>query len=63
MVYGRGARYTRAWLRTPLIEEPGPGLMGRPRLDGALTQCASTGRGTGACQASAAVRLASSSDP
>ena len=23
---------TRVWLRTPLVEEPGPGLMGRPRL-------------------------------
>jgi hypothetical protein len=23
---------TRVWLRTPLVEEPGPGLMGCPRL-------------------------------
>ncbi len=23
---------TRVWLRTPLVEEPGPSLMGRPRL-------------------------------
>jgi len=33
---------TRVWLRTPLVEEPGQGLMGRPRLHRRVRRSAST---------------------
>jgi SRSO17 transposase len=32
---------TRVWLRTPLVEEPGRGLMGRPRLHRRVRRSAS----------------------
>jgi hypothetical protein len=37
-------RNTRVWLRTPRIEPPGPGLLGRPRTQPRVAKCAPRAR-------------------